>query len=66
MAVSLIQWRAVIGIFNCFYVGISETCNLSYNATAVLEMVLLCYRYFESAYIYLLTFLYFFALYIVM
>ena len=60
MTVSLIQWRAVIGIFNCCYVGISKTCNLSYNVTAVLEMVLLCYHYFESAYIYLLTFLYLF------
>ena len=61
MTVSLIQWRAVIGIFNSSYVGVSKTCNLSKNVTTVLEIVLLCYHYFESAYIFLLTFVYIFS-----
>ena len=58
MMVSLIQWRAVIGIINCSYVGVSKTCNLSKNVTTVLEIVLLCYNYFDSAHIFLLTFVY--------
>ena len=67
MTVSLIQWRAVIGIFNCSYVGVSKTCNLSKNVTSVMEIALLCYDYFESAYILLLTFVYiFFLFYIAM
>ena len=61
MTVSLIQWHAVIGIFNCSYVGLSKTCNLSKNVTTVLEIVLLCYHYFQSAYIFLLKFVYIFS-----
>ena len=61
MTVSLIQWHAVIGIFNCSYIGVSKTCNLSKNVTTVLEIVLLCYHYFESAYIFLLIFVYIFS-----
>ena len=44
--------------FNCSYVGVSKTCNLSKNVTTVLEIGLLCYHCFESAYILLLTFVY--------
>ena len=58
MTVSLIQWRAVIGIFNCRFLGISKSCNLSRNFTTVFETVLLCCHYFENAYIFLLSFLY--------
>ena len=58
MTVSLIQWRAVIGIFNRRFSGLSKNCNLRRNITTVFVTVLLCYDYFESAYIFLLTFLY--------
>ena len=58
MMVSLIQWRAVIVIFNCRFLGLSKNCNLSINFNTVFETVLLCYHYFESAYIILLTSLY--------
>ena len=58
MTVSLIQWRAVIGTFNCRFSGISKIYNLSRNFTTVFETILLCYHYFESTYIFLLTFLY--------
>ena len=61
MTVSLIQWRSVMSICNWSYVGVSKTCNLSKNVTTVLEIVLLCYHYFESAYIFLLTFVYIFS-----
>ena len=61
MTVSLVQWRAVIGIFNCCFVGLSKACNLSKNVTNVFEMVLLFYNYFETAYIFLLAFLYIFS-----
>ena len=57
----LMIWRAAIGIFNCCYVGISKTSNLSKNVTTVLEMVLLFYHYFESAFVFMLTFLYVFS-----
>ena len=58
MTVSLIQWRAVMGIFNCRFLRISKNCNLSRNFTTVFETVPLCYHYFESAYIFVLAFLY--------
>ena len=61
MMVSLMQWRSVIGTFNCCFIGLSKTCNLSKNVTTVFEIVLLFYHYFESAYIFLLTFLYIFS-----
>ena len=58
MTVSLIQWRAVITIFNCRFVGLSKNCNLSRTFTTAFEMVFLCYHYFESVHIFLLAFLY--------
>ena len=58
MTVSLIQWRAVMGIFNWRFLGLSKNCNLSRNFTTVFETVLLYYHYFETEYIFLLTFLY--------
>ena len=60
MMVSLIQWCAVIGIFYCRFLGLSKNCNLSTNFTTVFEIALLCYHYFEKAYILLLKFLYIF------
>ena len=39
MTVSLIQWRAVITIFNCRFVGLSKNCNLSRTFTTAFEMV---------------------------
>ena len=58
MTISLIQWRAVMGIFNWRFLGLSKNCNLSRNFTTVFETVLLYYHYFESEYIFLLAFLY--------
>ena len=61
MTVSLMQWRAVIGIFNCCFIGFSKTCNLAKNVTTMLEILFLCYHYFESLHIFLLIFLYIFS-----
>ena len=57
---SLIQWRAVIGILNCRFLGLSKNSNLSRNFTTVFKIVLLCYHYFENAYIFVLKILYVF------
>ena len=58
MMVSLIQWFAVIGIFNCQGVTIPKNhlCSLS------IEILLVCWHYFESAFIFLLTLIYIFLL----
>ena len=64
--VILMQWRAVIGIFNWCFIGLSKTCNLSKNVTTLFEIVLLFYHYFESAYIFLLHFYISLAFYIAM
>ena len=52
MTVSLIQWRTVVGIFNCQFLGLSKNCDLSRNFITIFEIVLLSYHYFESAYIF--------------
>ena len=59
---SLIQWRAVIGIHNCWssLICINRTYNLPRNIVSMLETLFLCYHYFENTYISLLTFLYIF------
>ena len=57
---SLIQWRAVIGNLNCRFLGLSKNSNLSRNFTTVFKIVLLCYHYFENAYIFVLKILYIF------
>ena len=64
MTVSLVSWRAVIGIFNCRISVMSEICesHLVNNFTCLIESLLLFYHYFESAYIVLFTLLYVFAL----
>ena len=62
MTVSLPQWRAVIGIFNCriSVVFTNCECKLSRNFITMLEILLLCYYYLESTYMSFLTFLYMF------
>ena len=61
MSVSLIQWRAVIGIFNCrSSVMSNQVNNLTKNFISMFEMLLFCWHYFESAFIYLLILLYLF------
>ena len=64
MTVSLVQWRAVIGIFNCRMSVVSTNCEckLSRNFITMLEILLLCYYYLESTYMSLLTSLYMFIL----
>ena len=61
MTVSLIQWRAVIGIFNYrSSVMSNQINNLTKNFISMFEMLLFCWHYFESAFIYLLILLYLF------
>ena len=61
MTVSLSQWRAVIGIFNCRSSAMScHVCNLTKNVVFMFEVLLLCWHYFESAFIFLLTLVYIF------
>ena len=64
MTVSLVQWRAVIGIFNCQGVTIPKNhlCNLSKNLICLCEIFLVCWHYFESALFFLLTLAYIFLL----
>ena len=64
MTVSLVSWRAVIGIFNCRISVMSKICesHLVNNFTCLIESLLLFYHYFESAYIVLFTLLYIFPL----
>ena len=64
MTVSLVQWHAVIGIFNCQSEAISKNnlCNLSKNLTCLFEILLVCWHYFESAFIFLLTLIHIFLL----
>ena len=56
MTVKFVQWRAVIGIFNCRSSAMS--CNLTKNFASMFEVLLLCWHYFESAFIFLLTLVY--------
>ena len=62
--VSLLQWRAVIGIFNCRMPVVTTNCEckVSENFTTMFEILLLCYYYLESAYMSFLTLLYMFIL----
>ena len=59
MTVNLVQWRAIIGIFNCrSSVMPSYECNLNKNLASSIEVLLFCWHCFESAFIILLTLLY--------
>ena len=61
MMVSLIQWRAVIGIFNCrSSVMFNQVNNLTKNFISMFEMLLFRWNFFQSAFIYLLILLYLF------
>ena len=64
MTVSLNQWRALIGIFNCWISGTSASnrCNLIRNFVSMLENLLLFYHYLERVYITVITLLYIFVL----
>ena len=64
MTVSLVQWRAVVGIFNCPSLVISKSniCNISKNLCSIFECLFLCYHCFENFLFFLLTFLYMFFL----
>ena len=64
MMVSLVQWRAVIGIFNCRSLKISKNfaCNIRNNISTIFECLILCFHYFESFLFSLLTCLYIFLL----
>ena len=64
MTVSLIQWRAVIGVFNCRILVMTKNYENYFvnNFICLIESLLLLYHYFESAYIFLFTLLYLFVL----
>ena len=55
MTVNLVQQRAVIGIFNCQGVTFPKNnlCNLPKNLICLFEILLVCWYYFESAFIFL-------------
>ena len=53
MSVNFVQWRVVIGIFNCRSPSIPRhVCNLTKNRVFMFKAVLLCWHYFESAFIF--------------
>ena len=59
MTVNLVQWRAVIGIFNFRSpVMLSYECNPNKNLASLFEVLLFCWHCFESAFIFLLTLVY--------
>ena len=64
MLVSLVQWRALIGIFHCRISGTSS--NNRYNFVrrfvSTLENLLLFYHYLEAVYSTVVTLLYYFVL----
>ena len=64
MTVSFVHWRAVIGIYNCQGVRIPQNHlhNLSKNLICLFEILLVCWHYFESAFMFLLTLTYIFLL----
>ena len=50
MTVNLVQWHALIGIFNCRSSVMSRhVCNLTKNLFSMFEVLLLCWHYFEIA-----------------
>ena len=64
MTVSLVQWRAAIGIFNCRSLEMHKNfiCNKFKVLVTILECLFLCYHYLESFFFSLLTILYMFLL----
>ena len=61
MKVSLFQWHAVIGIFNC-RVSTNCECRLSRNFITMLDILLFPYYYLESTNMSFLTLLHMFIL----
>ena len=56
MAVSLDQWRVIIDNFNCQSSELSyHVCIVTQNFVSMLDVLLYCWHYFESAFIFLLT-----------
>ena len=64
MMISLVQWRALVGIFNSQISGTSTNnrYNIIRNFVSMLENLLLFYHYLEGAYITIITLLYIFVL----
>ena len=59
MMANLVQWHAVIVICNCRSSAISYyVCNLTQNFVSMFDVLLYCWHYFESAFIFLLTLAY--------
>ena len=64
MTVNLVQWRAVIGIFNSRISGIfiNKRYNIIINLISMFETLLLFYHYVEGVYIAIITLIFIFAL----
>ena len=59
MIIKIAHWQAVIGIFNCRSSAMpSLKFNLTKNFVTLFEVLLFCWHYFESAFIFLLTLVY--------
>ena len=59
MPVSLVQWRAVIGISNCRNSAISyHASDLTQHFVSMIDVLLYCWNYFASTFIFLLTVVY--------
>ena len=60
MTVSLVQWRALVGIFNCRISGTSTNNRYNHirNFVSMLGTLLLFYHYLEGVYITVVTLLY--------
>ena len=58
MTINLVQWRAVIGIFNCQSSAMSRhVCNLTKSFVSMFEILLLCCFYvFVNAGVYVYYF----------
>ena len=63
MMANLVQWPAVIGIFNSRISGIfiNKRCNIIINTISMFETLLLFYPYVEGVYITVITLLFIFA-----
>ena len=66
MTVSLVQWRALIGIFNCRISGTSANnrYNLIRKFVSMFENLLLFYHYLKGVYTTVITLLYIFVLFL--
>ena len=64
MTVDLVQWRAVIGIFNSRIsaIFINKRCSIIINLISMFETLLLFYHYIEEVYITIITLLIIFVL----